>query len=148
VLAELTGLQVVNAGVPGEVSAEGRRRLPDVLAVEQPDLVVLIHGGNDTLRNLPAQETRGNLLAMIETVRASGAQVMMFGVPGRNFTLSAPDYYSEVAEQAAVPADLGSLPRLLRDRSLKSDPVHLNSEGYARLAQAVHELLRDAGALR
>lgn len=147
VLAELTGLAVVNAGVPGEVSARGRERLPSLLAEHRPALVVLVHGGNDTLRTMPAARTRENLLAMIEASRLAGAQVVMLGVPGRNLTLSAPGYYGDVAEATEVPVDLDTLPRLMRDRSVKSDPVHFNGRGYRLMAEAVRDLLRDAGAL-
>lgn len=146
-LAELTGLPVVNAGVPGEVSARGRERLPALLAEHRPALVVLVHGGNDTLRNMPAARTRENLLAMIEASRGAGAQVVMLGVPGRNLTLSAPGYYGDVAEAAEVPVDLDVLPRLMRDRSVKSDSVHFNARGYRLMAEAVRDLLREAGAL-
>ncbi|MHA7817987.1 MAG: arylesterase [Pseudohaliea sp.] len=147
VLAQLTGLTVVNAGVPGEVSAAGRERLPAALDEHKPDLVLLVHGGNDTLRKLPPEDTRANLRAMVESGRRAGARVAMLGVPGRSFTLSAPDFYEEVARELAVPIDSGTLPRLLRDRSLKSDPVHLNAAGYRRLAEAVQALLVEAGAL-
>jgi lysophospholipase L1-like esterase len=147
VLARLTGLTVINAGVPGEVSAAGRERLPALLEEHRPDLVLLVHGGNDTLRKLPPEETRANLRAMVEAGRSAGAQVAMLGVPGRSFTLSAPAFYEEVAEELVVPIDSGTLPGLLRDRSLKSDPVHLNAAGYQRLAEAVQALLVEAGAL-
>jgi lysophospholipase L1-like esterase len=147
VLARLTGLTVINAGVPGEVSAAGRERLPALLEEHRPDLVLLVHGGNDTLRKLPPEETRANLRAMVEAGRSAGAQVAMLGVPGRSFTLSAPAFYEEVAEELVVPIDSGTLPGLLRDRSLKSDPVHLNAAGYRRLAEAVQALLVEAGAL-
>jgi len=147
VLARLTGLTVINAGVPGEVSAAGRERLPELLEEHRPDLVFLVHGGNDTLRKLPPEETRANLHAMVEAGRSAGAQVAMLGVPGRSFTLSAPAFYEEVAEELVVPIDSGTLPGLLRDRSLKSDPVHLNAAGYRRLAEAVQALLVEAGAL-
>ena len=148
VLAELTGRPVINAGVPGEISATGANRLPEVLAQHAPELLVLIHGGNDTLRNLRPDDTRANLKRMIETSRESGAQVVLLAVPGRNLTLSAPAYYEEVAEELDVPIDSSVLPRLMRDRAMKSDPVHFNAEGYRRLAQGVYELLQDEGALK
>ncbi len=147
VLAELTGLAVVNAGIPGEVSAAGRERLPDLLAEHTPDLVVLVHGGNDALRKIPPEQTRDNLAAMIAASRAAGAQVVMLGVPGRNLTLSTPGFYDDVADRLKVPMDGSTLPELMRDRSLKSDPVHFNAAGYARMAEAVRALLRGAGAL-
>lgn len=146
-LADMTGLRVINAGIPGEVSSLGRERLPDLLAEHRPALVVLVHGGNDTLRRMPAGQTRENLEAMVGEIRAAGADVVMLGVPGRNLTLSAPAYYSEVADGLDVPIDLDTLPSLMRDRSVKSDPVHFNAEGYRRMAEGVRDLLIDAGAL-
>ena len=146
-LADMTGLRVINAGIPGEVSSLGRERLPDLLAEHRPALVVLVHGGTDTLRRMPAGQTRENLKAMVGEIRAAGADVVMLGVPGRNLTLSAPAYYSEVADGLDVPIDLDTLPSLMRDRSVKSDPVHFNAEGYRRMAEGVRDLLIDAGAL-
>ncbi|MEL7045797.1 MAG: GDSL-type esterase/lipase family protein, partial [Pseudomonadota bacterium] len=147
VLAELSGLRVVNAGVPGELSTAGRERLPGLLEVHRPALVLLVHGGNDTLRRLDVAETKENLRAMIATSRASGAQVLMLGVPGRNLRLSAADYYREVAENAEVPIDVSTLPELMRDRAMKSDPVHFNAQGYRRVAEAVFDLMHSSGAL-
>ncbi|MEE4280229.1 MAG: arylesterase [Halieaceae bacterium] len=148
VLARLTGLRVINAGVPGEVSAEGAERLANLLVEHAPALVVLVHGGNDTLRNLPKTATRANLRSMIEASRRAGAEVVMLGVPGRNFSLSTPAYYGEIAAETDVPIDEDALPALMRDRSMKSDAVHFNASGYAAMADAVASLLRDAGALR
>ena len=46
-LASLTGYRVVNAGVSGETTAEGVKRLPAVLAKYSPELLILLEGGND-----------------------------------------------------------------------------------------------------
>jgi lysophospholipase L1-like esterase len=147
VLSELTAHTVVNGGVPGEISEDGLARLPELLEAHSPALVVLVHGGNDALQNLPRDSTERNLDAMVKMSLAAGAQVVMLAVPGRNFTLSAPDFYEVVADNAGIPIDLDTLPSLMRDRSVKSDPVHFNAEGYRRMARAVHVLLSDAGAL-
>lgn len=147
VLAELTGLEVINAGVPGELSSEGRARLPALLEAHRPHLVVLVHGGNDLLRRRPAVRTRENLAAMLGQIRVRGAEALVLGVPGPSLTLSAPDWYEEVAAEAGVPVNTDLLPGLIRDPAMKSDQVHLNAAGYRRLAEGIRDLLRDRGAL-
>src|SRR5262245_55498348 len=64
VLQEMSGHPVVNAGVPGEVSEEGLRRLPGVLDQERPSLLILCHGGNDLLRRDPEDRLASNLARM------------------------------------------------------------------------------------
>jgi len=65
VLAQLTGRQVVRAGVPGEVTAQALHRLPQVIAEHQPRLMIVCLGGNDMLRKVNEAETRSNLRAII-----------------------------------------------------------------------------------
>jgi len=147
VLARRINREVVNAGVPGEETDQGLKRLPKVLARVKPDLVILIHGGNDLLRRKSKQATANNLLAMIDQIRSSGAQVVMVGVPDFGLFLSTAKLYREVAEQRQVPMDAEILPSLLSDLNMKSDTVHPNAMGYRELALAVETLLRENGAL-
>ncbi|MEJ2415039.1 MAG: GDSL-type esterase/lipase family protein, partial [Sulfurimonas sp.] len=49
-LQRLSGIKVINAGISGEVSADGLKRLPELLQEYKPQLVILCHGGNDILR--------------------------------------------------------------------------------------------------
>ena len=64
-LARLTGLTVINAGIPGEVTAQGVRRLPALLDRYKPQLLLLCHGGNDLLRKTGTAVTRDNIEKMI-----------------------------------------------------------------------------------
>jgi acyl-CoA thioesterase-1 len=147
VLARRTGRTVVNAGVPGEITAQGLRRLPGVLGEVRPALVILCHGGNDILRKRPPGEAARNLREMIRLSRAAGAQVVLLGVPRFGLLLDSADFYREVAAQEGVPLEADILPDVLSDNALKSDAVHPNAAGYERLAQAVEALLRERGAL-
>jgi lysophospholipase L1-like esterase len=132
---------VINAGVPGELSAEGLERLPGVLARYQPELVVLCHGGNDFLRRLDRQKTAANLAAMIEQIRDSGAEVVLVGVPQPGFGLAIPEFYQQLAERYAIPYEDSILLDLLGDRDMKSDAIHPNATGYRLMAEAIYELI-------
>jgi acyl-CoA thioesterase I len=144
VLEELLGVTVVNAGVPGEVSAAGRKRLPGVLEQVHPQLVILIHGGNDFLQRLDAAQTKQNLRAMIEACRQQGADVVLAGVPRLGLFLSPAPFYAELAKEYRLPHLDDTLSDILQDNSLKSDAIHPNAAGYRQLAEALAELIRSA----
>lgn len=147
VLASLIPHPVVAAGVPGEVSDQGVRRLPGVLEQVRPALVILCHGANDILRKQPRDRTLQNLRRMIQMSREAGAQVVLLGVPGFGLLLNTADFYLEVARSEGVPMEADVLSNVLSDNALKADAVHPNAAGYARVAHAVEALLRKRGAL-
>ncbi len=84
---------------------------------------------------------------MIRTIRASGAAVVLLGVPRPGLFLSTAEFYERVAEDMEVPIEADIVPELLGDRQYKSDTVHPNGKGYARMAAAVAKLLKERGAL-
>lgn len=141
ILGKLLNRQVINAGIPGEVSAAGRKRLLNTLARHKPDLIILCHGGNDFLRRLAPDKTRENLSAMIAMARSSGADVVLIGVPKLGWGLSVPEFYQELAKQYALPLEKDILVELLSDNRLKSDTIHPNAAGYQLLAEAVFNLI-------
>ncbi|OAI12136.1 arylesterase [Methylomonas lenta] len=148
ILAGLAGREVINAGVPGEISSEGLIRLPALLDEYQPNLLILIHGGNDILRQINPEQTRDNLKAMIAEAKQRNIAVVLMGVPkfGLVFLHSA-EFYAELAQSEQVPVDLESLPTILASNALKSDTVHPNDAGYAQLAKNIAVLLQQQGAL-
>jgi lysophospholipase L1-like esterase len=147
VLEGLIGRRVVNAGVPGETTAEGRERLAGVLDEQRPALMLLCLGGNDFLRHQDEKATADNLRAMVAMARERGIPVVLIAVPRLGFGLEVPKLYGEIADEAAIPLEKKALKKILATASLKSDPIHPNAAGYRMLAEALHRLLRAAGAL-
>lgn len=147
VLAMLTGMNVVNAGVSGEITQEGVARLPQVLDETSPDLLILVEGGNDILRGYDLNRTRANLETMIREAQGRYIPVVMLGVPEKNIFSSSAPFYEEIAEEYSVVFDGGLLAGLLKSPSYKSDAVHFNRDGYRLMAEGIHELLLDSGAL-
>ena len=147
ILENLTGRTVINAGVPGEVSSDGVRRLPREVEDAEPDLVILCHGGNDFLRKLDKQETKQNLREMLEYLREKDIPVVMLGVPDFGLFLTTADIYVELADEMGVALEADILPDLLGDNRFKSDHVHPNAAGYQQMAENIRVFLQKNGAL-
>lgn len=141
VLANLLGAAMINAGIPGEISAAGLKRLPKELDKHNPSLVILCHGGNDFLRRLDQEKTLRNLKAMVELIRARGADVILIGVPKLGFGLEIPKFYSAIAKEYEIPYEGDILVDLLSDNNMKSDTIHHNATGYRLMADAIHDLI-------
>lgn len=147
ILATLTGRKVINAGIPGEISEEGRERLASVLDETRPALLLLCHGGNDFLRRRDQAQVKENLRAMVQSARERGIAVVLIAVPTLGFGLQVPPLYAEVASEAGIPLEEDLLAEILGNAALKSDPIHPNAAGYKELAIALEQLLRRSKAL-
>lgn len=147
VLERLISRKVVGAGVPGETSEEGLRRLPGVLEEVKPQLLVLCHGGNDFLRKTGEESAAANVREMIRLAQSRGIAVVLVATPKPGFGTSKVKFYEEIGKELAIPVENDILADVLGSRSLKSDLVHPNARGYEKIAEAVAELLEDAGAL-
>lgn len=146
-LEALIGRKVVSSGVPGETSAAGLARLPAALEEAKPQLVILCEGGNDFLQKLDEAQAASNLRAMARLAQSRGAQVVLIAVPKPGLLPSPADFYAAIAKELALPNEETALKKILTDSNLKSDLVHPNAAGYARLAEAVAALLRKTGAV-
>ncbi|NOR50565.1 MAG: arylesterase [Desulfuromonadales bacterium] len=144
VLANLLGKPVINAGIPGEVSAVGLKRLSGMLDKYNPTLVILCHGGNDFLRRLDRQGTISNLKQMVGLIQSHDADVILIGVPKLGFGLDIPKFYATIAEEQDIPYDGDILIDLLGDNSMKSDSIHPNATGYRLMAEAVYKVIDKA----
>lgn len=153
VLARLTGWKVVNAGVPGDTSAQALARLPALLEAHAPQLVVVSIGGNDFLRRMPEAETRFNVQHICELAIAAHAQVMLVAVPRASLAAAAAGYltdhplYAEIADALAVPLQREGWAEVLGDPDLRSDTIHANARGYDQFARRLVASARAVGLL-
>lgn len=147
ILQNLAGLEVINSGISGETTTQGLERFQSVLDEYSPELIVLLEGGNDILRNQSAEITKRNLAKMIQIAQSSGIEVILIGVPEKKLFSSSAPLYGELSEQYDLVFDGEVLSELLRNAQFKSDPIHLNNSGYEKLANTVYQILQQHGAL-
>lgn len=141
--------RVVNAGLSGETSAGGARRIDWIL--RQPIAVfVLALGGNDGLRGIDPTVTRAHLQQILERVRAKnpGAKLVVAGMQmpremGPDYTRQFQAVFPAIAEQyqaALVPFLLEGVGG--RADLNQPDRIHPTPRGHAVMAETVWKVLR------
>lgn len=148
VLQGIISRTVINAGIPGETTAEGLTRLPSAIDEYRPALIILCLGGNDFLRKLDEGEAKKNLREMVRLAKEKGVDVVLIGVPRLGLSLAVPDIYREIAREFNIPYEGKILRSILSRGNLKSDYIHPNALGYRRMAEAIAELLKKSGAVK
>ena len=139
--------RVFNSSISGDTTRGGLARLPRLLEMHQPAVVLIELGGNDGLRGLPIEETRGNLGEMIEQSQAAGATVILaeMRIPpnyGQTYIEKFMATYSLLTEQYGVVL----LPFLLESVALEpalmqADGIHPSIEAQPVLAEKVWAIL-------
>lgn len=134
--------EVVNAGVSGDTSAGGLRRLDWSLDGDVKVLIVAL-GGNDALRGLPIDDLKKNLTAILERAKSRGIPVILAGMEappnnGIDYTTAFRKVYADLAKQY----DVRFIPFLLLgvagNASLnQADGIHPNVRGAEIVADLV-----------
>jgi acyl-CoA thioesterase-1 len=139
--------RVINAGVSGDTSAGGLRRVDWVLRAK-PEIVIVALGANDGLRGQSPQVMRDNLEAIVARLQAAGARVLLAGMR------LPPNYGAEYAREfeAVFPAvarraKVAFMPFLLNGvaadaRLNQADGIHPSAAGYAVIAERIWPHLR------
>ena len=143
-----SGVRVLNQGIDGERSAGLLARLDKSLGADAPAVVLITTGGNDLLRRVDATETRTNLTAIVEQVRAAGAYPVIFAVPKPSVAAAAgfaSDHpmFAELSEATGTEIIPDVVADVLSKPELRSDEIHPNAGGYALMAQAAFDALAD-----
>ncbi|MPY87619.1 MAG: arylesterase [Luteitalea sp.] len=138
--------EVVAAGVSGDTSAGGLRRLDWVLEGDVRILVLEL-GGNDGLRGLTVKQMKQNLDAIIERTEARGIDVLLCGMEApANFGASYTADFRRAFQDLARARDVPLLPFVLEGVAgvtalNQPDGIHPNAEGARRVADNVWKML-------
>ena len=146
-LEQKLGRKVINAGRPGELSGQGLRRLPSVLDKYKPALLILIHGGNDILRNTGIRRARENLRQMIAMARKRHIDVILVGIPERKLMLPMSEIYSQLSDEFRIPLERSVVAQIIRDPELRLDRVHPNGKGHKLIADSLYRVMQEHGAI-
>ena len=140
--------EVVNAGVSGDTSAGGVRRIDWTMDSGDVRFVVVELGANDFLRGQPVEETKKNLVEIIERAKSRGAQVLLAGMytttdAGREYEAQIHEAFQSLAREHGVVL----IPFFLegvagRDELNQEDRIHPNAEGAKIVAATVYKYLK------
>ena len=140
--------EVLNAGLSGETSAGGLSRI-DWILQKKVDIFVLELGANDALRGLPLDQTKSNLQAIIDKVKAKYPEVKiviagMMAPPnlGEDYTLEFRSIFTELAQHNKASLIPFLLTGVAGDKELNlPDGIHPNIEGHKTVANNVIQVL-------
>jgi acyl-CoA thioesterase-1 len=143
-------VEIANAGLSGDTTAGGLRRLPSVLAPNVQILVVAL-GGNDALRGLGLEQTHDNLARIIDAGLQAGARVVLAGMEsptnlGKDYQDGFHNVYVRLARD--YQGRITFIPFLLEgvagNPSLnQADGIHPNEQGARMVAEHLYPALRD-----
>lgn len=135
-------VHIVNAGVSGDTTAGGLRRI-DWLLRQSPDLLVIALGANDGLRAQDITHAKANLIAIIRKAQDARCKVLLIGMKmppnlGQQYTEGFEAIYPQIASETNVPL----LPFLLQDvagdpRLNQPDGIHPTAAGQQIIASHV-----------
>lgn len=143
---------VANAGVSGDTSAGGLRRVAWALGKGGAEVLVVALGGNDGLRGIPPEQTRANLAGIIDQARAAhpAIKIVIAGMRmpdnmGGDFTTRFQAVFPEIAAEkktALVPFLLEGVGGV--ESLNQADRIHPTAAGQARIAETVWKVMEPA----
>lgn len=145
VLSTSIGVPITNLGVNGDTTASALERI-DAVADTNPDIVIVLLGGNDALRRVPVSETEENLNSIISTLKQEGNEVILVGVIGGFPSDPFKPMFQRLSETHGVEYVPNVLSGIIGTTNFMSDEIHPNDAGYAKIAAKIQPALEQVCA--
>ncbi len=143
ILPARLGHPFINAGRNGDTTQTGLERLERDVLSRDPRIVILLLGGNDTLRKVPVDETFDRLATIIDRIHQTGAAVILVGVRGSLLGDKYEDEFEALAEAKQTNYVPDILSGIFGHPSLMTDAIHPNNEGNVLMADRLEPVLRE-----
>ena len=138
--------RVINAGVSGDTTAGGLRRIDTVLR-QEPAIVIVELGANDGLRGLSLEQVRSNLTLIIQKLLDGGSQVVLAGMKlPPNYGPAYTDQFSRLYGELAAVHKIVLMPFFLdgvatRPDLTQPDGLHPTADGYVEIVDNLWDIL-------
>jgi lysophospholipase L1-like esterase len=130
---------IKNYGVSGDTTASALARITSVLAQNpNPEVVLVLLGGNDFLQKVPKEKTFQNLKMIIKTFQDTGAVVILLGVRGGLITDRTEEDYKNLSEEYNTAFVPNVLDGLFGNSAYMADTIHPNTAGYEIISKKVY----------
>jgi lysophospholipase L1-like esterase len=143
VLSTMIGQPILNAGHSGDTIADAEARLEGAVFAANPSIVIVLLGGNDLLQHNDLDQAFAGLERIVRAIQARGAVVILVGLddwPLLGHGLAS--RYRDLAQRTGSLYIANILKGIFGHRSLMSDQVHPNGEGYRLMAQRIAKPLK------
>ena len=137
---------VVNAGISGDTTSGGVSRLPKLISLHKPGILILELGGNDGLRGTSLKAIEKNLRDMINSAQSVNITVLLIGVQlppnyGVLYTKGFENIFSDLAKEYNLDLIQGTLKTMVNEGLMQSDGIHPNVLGHQQIENIIWERL-------
>ena len=141
-LQQMTNIPVINLGVSGNTSIQGLERIDEV--INQKAFMVLVEfGANDFFKKVPIKDTKQAIEEIVDKLQKTGAVVILLSTEDTQL----PELYNTVKKISEDKNTLfidGILNDIWDNRTLFSDTLHPNSDGYKIVAEKIFKKIEPA----
>ena len=141
-LSEMAGQPVINAGIPGNTTADALKRLEEDVLEKSPRMVLVTLGGNDMKNGIDKSIAFENLREIVEAIQAEDALVVVGGVKLLFWDRGYEAEYEKLSEETGALLIPNVLKGLVGHNDLMSDAIHPNAAGYEIMAKKFHRAIK------
>jgi len=131
------GIDIINSGRSGDTTEMALTRLSEDVSEKNPDVVLILLGGNDYLKRKSKDETFENLGIIVRQIQDTGAVVLLLGVRGGLLKDNYGNDFRKFAKRYGTAYVPNVLDGLVGNSEYMDDQIHPNDTGYRIIADRV-----------
>lgn len=143
ILSRRLGRTIFNAGRSGDTTATALARLETDVINLDPNITIILLGGNDILRGIPYAQTINNMHSIIQRLQAGGSTVIILGLyTNTTFNIDYNTGFRNLAAETGATYVPNVLSGVIDNAQNMSDALHPNDRGYVIIADRTEPTVR------